>query len=346
MKKSRWIACVFAMCILLDLLAGCNVPSGQSEPTTEPQQTTEATLPPLEGTMELSTAADLQAMASNPVKTYVLKQDIDMGGAEWTGIAGFRSVFEGNGHTISNLTVGHHGLFGLIYGGTVRNVGFTNVTLKGDTNEENLSFLAEQMIDATLENVYIQAAEIVGGNGTTPSNQSRGNRVLLAMVAYGNTRIVNSVFQYNIEGTQKQYARSYGLIGYEHVARYNALYPSGSSIKFENVYVISNAMISSWNTSGQYKTASSMTLAENETNETGLSVAEFKALRQEYVYEQLGGANNTNITKDTINKDNIYRYEGIYRYATVGDMQKANNDYSDFKSENWDIVDGEIIWKA
>lgn len=297
---------------------------------------------------------------------YVLKCDIDASGythqvvegtarenmktlthlGKYAQNGGLKGIFDGNGHTISNLTVGHHGLFGLIYGGTVRNVGFTNVTLKGDTNEENLSFLAEQMIDATLENVYIQAAEIVGGNGTTPSNQSRGNRVLLAMVAYGNMRIVNSVFQYNIEGTQKQYARTYGLIGYEHVARYNALYPSGSSIKFENVYVISNAMISSWNTSGQYKTASSMTLAENETNETGLSVAEFKALRQEYVYEQLGGANNTNITKDTINKDNIYRYEGIYRYATVGDMQKANNDYSDFKSENWDIVDGEIIWKA
>ena len=62
--------------------------------------------------------------------------------------------------------------------------------------------------------------------------------------------------------------------------------------------------------------------------------------------EQLGGANNTNITKDTINKENIYRYSGIYRYATVGDMQKANNDYSDFKSENWSVVDGVITWKA
>lgn len=297
---------------------------------------------------------------------YVLKNDIDASGythqvvegtarenmktlthvGKYAQNGGLKGIFDGNGHTISNLTVGHHGLFGLIYGGMVRNVGFTNVTLKGDTNEENLSFLAEQMIDATIENVYIQANEIIGGNGTTPSNQSRGNRVLLAFVAYGNTKITNSVFNYDIEGTQKQYPRSYGLIGYEHVARYNTRYPAGSSIIFNNVYVISNAMISSWNMSGQYKTTSSVTIAENETDETGLTVAEFKALRQEYVYEQLGGANNTNITKDTINKENIYRYSGIYRYATVGDMQKANNNYSDFKSENWSVVDGVITWKA
>jgi hypothetical protein len=299
---------------------------------------------------------------------YVLKRDIDASGythqvvegtarenmktlthvGKYAQNGGLKGIFDGNGHTISNLTVGHHGLFGLIYGGTVRNVAFTNVKLQGDTNEENISFLAEQMIDATLENVYIQAAEIVGGNGTTTSNQSRGNRVLLAMVAYGNTRIVNSIFQYNIEGTQKQYARSYGLIGYEHVARYNTGYPSGSSIRFENVYVISNALISSWNTGAIYKNTSSMTLAENETDETGLTVAQFKALRQEYVYEQLGGANNTNITKDTINKDNIYRYEGIYRYATVADMEAAGNTYTSFaQSGFWTVETGKApVWKT
>ena len=155
MKKSRWIAGVFAMCILLGLLAGCDGPSGQSEPTTEPQQTTEATLPPLEGTMELNTAADLQAMATNPVKTYVLKQDIDMGGAEWTGIAGFRSIFEGNGHTISNVTI-------------VAASGSADLGFFADITEEG------EVKDLNLDNVTIDASATSAKNIGTVAGTNAG----------------------------------------------------------------------------------------------------------------------------------------------------------------------------
>ena len=141
---------LLALCMVFGLLAGCGDTSVQSEPTTEPQQTTEATLPPLEGTMELSTVADLQAMASNPVKTYVLKQDIDMGGAEWTGLAGFRSVFEGNGHTISNVTIvaaagsSDLGFFADITAeGEVKDLNLVNVTIDASaTSAKNIGTVA------------------------------------------------------------------------------------------------------------------------------------------------------------------------------------------------------------
>ena len=132
MKRNRLFVLLLAVYMLLGLLAGCDGPSGQSEPTTEPQQTTEATLPPLEGTMELNTAEDLLAMASNPVKTYVLKQDIDMGGAEWTGIAGFRSIFEGNGHTISNVTI-------VAASGSADLGFFADITKEGEVKDLNLA---------------------------------------------------------------------------------------------------------------------------------------------------------------------------------------------------------------
>ena len=142
MRKQKLVALLLSVCMLLGLLAGCDGSSAQSTPTTEPQQTTEvteATLPPLEGTMELSTAADLQAMASNPVKTYVLKQDIDMAGAEWTGIAGFRSVFEGNGHTISNVTI--------VAADGAADLGFfADITAEGEVKDLNL---ANVTIDAS-----------------------------------------------------------------------------------------------------------------------------------------------------------------------------------------------------
>ncbi|MBE5751153.1 MAG: hypothetical protein E7357_01940 [Clostridiales bacterium] len=259
---------------------------------------------------------------------------------------GLKGIFDGNGYTISNLTVGHHGLFGVIYGGTVKNVAFTNVTLKGDTNEENISLLAEQMVNGTLENVYIQANELIGGNGTTNSVQSRGNRSLLVTMAYGRTTMENCIFQYDIEGTQKQYARSYGLIAYESSAKYNTNYPLGSSVSFSNVYVISNAMISSWNPSAVYKNNSTIALGENETNETGLTLAQWREVRRAYVYEQLGGASNTNITETTITGERISRYTGMYRYATAKDMQDANNDYSAFENDYWTVAEGQIpVWK-
>ncbi|MDE6778170.1 MAG: hypothetical protein K2J51_01660 [Alistipes sp.] len=70
-------------------------------------------------------------------KTVVLAADIDLSGAEWTPIAncsrkdasaGFKGVFDGNGKTISNINYSNStddysaGLFGVINGGTVRNL--------------------------------------------------------------------------------------------------------------------------------------------------------------------------------------------------------------------------------
>jgi len=157
MKKCRLIALVMAVCMLLGLLAGCDGPSGQSQPT-ELQQTTEATeatLPPLEGTMELSTAEDLLAMAGNPVKTYVLKQDIDMAGKEWTGIAGFRSTFEGNGHTISNLIItAAEGSADLGF--------FADITAEGEVKDLNLANVTIDASKSSAKNIGTIAGTNLG----------------------------------------------------------------------------------------------------------------------------------------------------------------------------------------
>lgn len=70
-------------------------------------------------------------------KTITLAGDVDLSGTEWTPIAnssrkdasaGFKGVFDGNGHTISNISYNSStdeysaGLFGVINGGTVRNL--------------------------------------------------------------------------------------------------------------------------------------------------------------------------------------------------------------------------------
>lgn len=73
---------------------------------------------------------------------------------------GLTGTFDGKGYTIDGLTVGTSGLFGLISGGTVKNVGFTNVKYKAD---EDSTLLACYITDsATVSNVYIQADMLDG----------------------------------------------------------------------------------------------------------------------------------------------------------------------------------------
>ena len=70
--------------------------------------------------------------------TVCLTDDIDLAGIEWTpigaGATTFKGIFDGQGHTISNLSVTHSskaGLFGTARG-TVKNVNVNNATVVGN----------------------------------------------------------------------------------------------------------------------------------------------------------------------------------------------------------------------
>lgn len=75
-------------------------------------------------------------------QTVKLTQNIDLSGETWTPIGstwanGFVGTFDGNGNTISNLTVDHaenSGFFGNVPGGgTIKNVQLSNVTVTGNS---------------------------------------------------------------------------------------------------------------------------------------------------------------------------------------------------------------------
>ena len=113
-----------------------------------------------DGLIEIATAAELnnirynlsgtsyKTSSSGPGKTsgcprsgcfgYELTSDIDLAGSSWRPIGGpnnrFAAVFEGNGHTISNLFIAngvsdYQGLFGYTDGATIKNLSVTaNIT--------------------------------------------------------------------------------------------------------------------------------------------------------------------------------------------------------------------------
>ncbi|MBQ7373108.1 MAG: DUF4838 domain-containing protein, partial [Clostridia bacterium] len=72
---------------------------------------------------------------------YLLGNDIDCADALYeagsysTGF--FRAVFDGNGYTISNIKVGSCGIFGALYGATIKDVNFENVSIVSTANNFN-----------------------------------------------------------------------------------------------------------------------------------------------------------------------------------------------------------------
>ena len=157
-------------------------------------------LPPQDSrVIEIATAEDLLAAAERINKggyltqndTYLLTEDIDLEGVEWTPMGdtrqvqafwpdpdsewdpsrqGFNGIFDGQGHTIRNLTITedrhNSGLFSWIgVNGTVRNLNLENarVLSEPESGKSCIGLLAGRC-DGTVERVSVQGA--VSGGGT------------------------------------------------------------------------------------------------------------------------------------------------------------------------------------
>jgi len=101
---------------------------------------------PAEGVVactQIKTPAQLAHINTNATTlagTYCLMNDIDLGSiANWTPIGGavpyFSGKFYGNGHVVKNLSIassvaGYYGLFGVVVGGSIRDLGVINANVK------------------------------------------------------------------------------------------------------------------------------------------------------------------------------------------------------------------------
>ena len=128
-------------------------------------------------TYTVSTAEDLKHLArlindgqDSTNVTIVLTNNIDMSGvADYVPIGTgntFKGTFDGNGYTISNLTVnrtGNVGLFGIVEGGTIKNVNLTNANI---TTTGMAGGIAAQIHSgSTVNNCSVQGS--ISGGGYT-----------------------------------------------------------------------------------------------------------------------------------------------------------------------------------
>ena len=126
-------------------------------------------IPKLQGNiaayMLVNTLTDLQSINNNTSGIYALGRNIDASATRnWTG--GFQSIglyggiLDGLGHTIDDLYVdsANAGPFSSIYQGTVRNLGLTNVDIRGRRGKYGngkAGGLAATATGATIDNVYV-----------------------------------------------------------------------------------------------------------------------------------------------------------------------------------------------
>ncbi|WP_428024615.1 filamentous hemagglutinin N-terminal domain-containing protein [Arcobacter sp.] len=114
-----------------------------------------------------SSDGTLQGMKGSLNAHFVLGADIDAlataywnGGAGWTAIGvldfGFTGSFDGLGHTVDRLNIiqssEFQGFFGLVDGGVIRNIGLTNVSIRGTNHTAGL---VGHLYGGTISNAYV-----------------------------------------------------------------------------------------------------------------------------------------------------------------------------------------------
>jgi hypothetical protein len=233
---------------------------------------------------------------------------------EW-GI-GLTGTFDGKGHTIDGMWLNDGGFFGMIQGGTVKNVAFTDVHFEyGGSNTNTKATLATYIIGGSLENVYIQAPTLV--------EQTSGWHGLVANSITLGTSMRACIFQLD----EKYPERSWGAYG---------------SLMAQTVQksVFESDDVSTWG-SGCY-VISPTVLSKNLIYENG-------SLSEKDVIDagNIPNANEQFEAQGQTKTERRYTATGIKRYETANAMKadSVNNDYSAFNPAYWDLSSGMPVWK-
>ena len=136
--------------------------------------------------------------------------------------SGLTGTFDGNGYTISNMTMDEYGLFGWVNGGTVKNVAFTNVTLK--TNYSRV--IAQFVVNAVIENVYMEVTNVNNLSGTVWFDTYK-------------CEIANVLVKYDTYLSDDNRTGSYGSLGAIYTQRDTVTNQSA----YTNVYVVSKTIL-------------------------------------------------------------------------------------------------------
>jgi len=153
--------------------------------------------------------ADINLAASGPFTTAVIAPDTNPSNTNFDGTA-FTGVFDGNNHTISNLTIDSNGagndylgLFGKTDAGSeIKNLGLENVSITSGVNSIKVGGLVGENYEATISNCY-STGVVTGG---------AGSYYLGGLVGYNDSSISNCYSTGAVTGTST--SELGGLVGF------------------------------------------------------------------------------------------------------------------------------------
>ena len=259
---------------------------------------------------------------------------------------GLTGTFNGMGYTIEAITIGsqREGIFGIVNGGTVKNVAITNV-------KSSISYayvVANYLLDATIENVYIDTNAYSSSDKANNPGFTVNGSGILASYAYGDTKIANSVFRYNapnpsdktggaLFGTDNKiasytfenvfvYLRGKHKLYQEVVDGETTTYKSASSANYFPMLLAAQAKV----TDGAITTKGTIYLAQNQVEDPNAETL--------VPNEALGISTNAY---------NVKIMQGVYAYLNTTDWKAAAHNYDALTNTGcWKLSSTLPVWKT
>jgi hypothetical protein len=183
-------------------------------------------------TTQIQTVQDLQNIQNNLAGNYCLANNIDASStATWNSGAGFIPIgnstspftgsFDGQGHTISGLTISYSsnstanvGLFGTIAGSAqLSNIGLTNVSIKAEMPGGYVGALSGGVEGAAISNCYVTGSVASSGSVPGPSTAIGG---LVGFLDIGS--IDQSYSTASVSTSSGTWSGVGGLVGFNNVS--------------------------------------------------------------------------------------------------------------------------------
>lgn len=176
-----------------------------------------------EGFIPIRSADDLASVANDLSGKYILMNSIDMAGVDYiilgqSPTSAFTGTFDGNGYTISNLTVesdsAYVGMFGYINGGTVKNLTLQDINVRGTISTSNsTAYIAGLAGYVTGSTSNIENVNVIG-NSVITDTENGYNSCIGAVIGYFKQGIVKaSSSAGKVSSNSKGIRRIGGLIG-------------------------------------------------------------------------------------------------------------------------------------
>ena len=268
----------------------------------------------------------------------------DYNTATWNGAdkyvglpIGLTGTFNGMGYAIKDMEIANEreGFFGIVNGGTVKNVAFTDVK---SALTEYAYVVANYLLNATLENVYVKTDEYVADADSDGVAESIGFPMAksagVANYYYGHTSMKSCVVEMSLSsqsgGTSAAAVMPTGILFTAYGGDDFTTDTDDASLSCKDVYCISNNKLKRYTQTLMYVATDTIMLGENDT------IADDKTT--------IGDDESILYIHNTTKHKRVWM-SGTYRYHTLALLASAGKTFDSLSASGcWSVVGNLPVW--